>query len=447
MARRFSKGFKITMSIIGVLVGFILLVMVVGAIGDASARSKLEEIRNGSLAFLESHIRTEKGNAVEYFTEAAEYAADVTIGFYPYLDGESEIGAELTKAILDNLDAIAKIEQGAQMEFFSYPYEYHKGAAAELPEYFNLNKAIRLTCAKALYDLEQGRGDTSLDALFNVLSAGKLVASDTPVIFDVAMGNSFAMQSLRILYLGLASGAYNQKQLERIDLSLRQFGNEWPMASLSLEGEVCGMAIIFFDALKHPAALLQMGELISNSIGDVFQLFIFRLVCWRYFFSPTRMYLSAHETMNEIVDGFKAIEEMPLIGENLEERSSKRTELREALKQSLESNMLLSLTFPNVFGIYSRRLETITHIHAARLCCAIFAFQRDNRRFPVDLEELGGDIIYDFNTGRMWEYKNNGDSATISSPGPDPEGTRDDISLTLTNLGIKQYLKEKRAEK
>ena len=91
MARRLSKGFRISMWIIGVVIGFILLVMIIGAIGDASGRPRLAEIRDESLAFLESHIRKDAGNAVKYFTEAAVYAEDVTVGLSPYLNGEAEI--------------------------------------------------------------------------------------------------------------------------------------------------------------------------------------------------------------------------------------------------------------------------------------------------------------------------------------------------------------------
>jgi hypothetical protein len=445
MAMRFSKGFKVTLSIIGVVVGLILLVMIIGAIGDASARGKIKEIRDNSLAFFDAYIRTEQGNAVEYFTEAAEYAKDVTVDFHPYLDGEIEISPRLTKAIPDNLDAIAKIEQGTQMEFYSYPYEYEKGASAEIPEYFNLNKAIRLTTAKALYDFENGRGDLSLDALFNVIQAGKLIATGTPVLFDVAIGNSFAMQSIRVLHMGIASGGYDPEQLEQIDLTMKKFESEWPLVVLSLEGEVCAMAVIFFDALKHPATLFDMGQMISNSIGDAFRLFLFRLLCWRYWFSPSRMYLDAHASMNQLVEEFKVLEQMELAGDNFAERSAKEQALRQHLDEELEGNLLLNLTFPSVFGLYNRRLAVITSFRAARLCCAIRAFQRDHRRFPVDLKELGGDIVFDFNTGKMWEYKNNGDSASLSSPGPDPDDDRDDISITLTNLGVTSFLKDRRA--
>jgi hypothetical protein len=444
MAKGMSRGFKITMGIIGIVIGFILMVMIIGAIGDASARGRLEEIRSSSLVFLESHIRTEQGNAVKYFAEAAEYAKDVTVDFYPYLDGESEISPELTKVVLDNLDAIARIEQGAKMEFHSYPYEYQKGASAELPDYFDLSKAIKLTCAKALFDLEHGRSDQSLDALLNVIQAGKLIASGTPVLFDVAIGNSFANQSLKVLHLGLASGVYDQEQVELIGASLARFESEWPQVGLSLEGEVCGLAVIFFDVLKNPAGVLQMGQLLSNSFGDVFRLFIFRLMCWKYFFSPARMYLSGHESMNAIVSEFNELEKMSLTPQNWEERKSKEGEFRENLDNILKGNLILNLTFPSVFAIYNRKLETLASIHAGRLACAIQGFRHTNLRFPVDLEELGGEVIFDFSTGKPWEYKNNGDSVSISSPGHDREDAKDDISLTLTSMGIGKYLQARR---
>lgn len=443
---RFSRSFKVVLSVIVVFVVCIILVMAIGAIGDATARGKIEEIRNNSLAFLNSFIREEEGNALESFTQAGELAEDVTVNFLPYLDGEEEISPGLTKAILDNLDAIARIQQGARMEFYSFPYDYAKGAAAEIPEYFNLHKAIRLTVAKALFDLENGRSDASLDGLLGVLQAGKLIGTGTPVLFDVATGNVFAMQSLRVLHLGLASGAYDELQLERIDAILEKYESEWPPVGLALEGEVRGMAIIFFDALKNPAALLQMGELISNSIGDGFRLFIFRLACWRYWFSPSRMYLAAHVSMTEFTEGFKALELMELSRENVEERNAGQGALRAQFAEAVKGNLLVDLTFPSVFGLYSRRLSLMTSLRAARLCCAIREFQRDHRRFPVDLSELGGELIYDFNTGRTWEYKNNGDSAVLSSPGPDADNARDDVSITLTNLGIRQYLTERRAE-
>jgi hypothetical protein len=445
MAKGMSRGLKITLSIIGVIVVFILLVMVVGAIGDATARGRLDEIRNSSLAFLESYIRKEEGNAEQFFAEAAAYAEDVTVDFYPYLDGTIEITPGLTKAILDNLDAIARVEQGAQMEFHSYPYAYQKAAAAELPPFFNMSKAVKLTCAKALFDMEQGRSDQSLNALLHVVRAGRLIASDTPALLDVMMGNSLAMYALNVLQLGLESGGYDQDQLERIEKFLEQCEREWPPVGLSLKGDVCGMAITLFDVLRSSGGVLQMGELLTDSFGDVFRLFILRLMCWRYSFSPVRMYLSGHESISGIVDEFNHLEDIPLTEESWEERNLKYAEFREHLKQALEGNLILKLAFPNVFGIYNSRLETLTMIRAERLACAIFAFQRDNRRFPVDLKEMGGDLIYDFNTGKSWTYKNDGESATISSPGPNPELTKGDITITLTNLGIKPFLRKLRA--
>lgn len=444
MAKGMSRGFKITIGIIAVVIVCILLVMVIGSIGDATAKGKVEEIRSNSLAFLKSHAREGEGNAETYFTEAAKNVRDETANVHPYLEGGREISPEVTRAILDNLDAIAKIRQGAHMEFYCYPYEYEKGAAAELPDFFGLNKAIKLTCAKALFDMERERIDESTGALLDVMRAGKLIAADTPVLFDVVMGNSFAKYSLNVLKLGLESGAYDQEQLERIDGFLQECEKEWPLVGLPLEGEVYGMAMTFCDVLKHPGSVMQMGELLSGSIGDVFRLFIMRVLCWRDWFSLKRTFIAAHETMKERVSEFNELDEMPLTVKNREERIEKYEAFNEHLTQAMEGNFLLNYTSPTMFGIYHRRIELLTLVRVERLACAIFDFQQGHMRFPVELHELGGNLIYDFNTGKLWEYDNNGDSVVISSPGPDHDSTKDDIYLTLTNLGIAEYLKRVR---
>ncbi len=447
MAKGMSKGFKITAGILAVIVVFVLLVMVIGSIADRTAGGSVEEIRNNALTFLESYAREGDGNAEQYFTEAAEGIRDETVNIHTYLMGGREISAQVTKAILDNLEVIGKIRQGAQMEFYCYPYEYEKGAAAELPDFRNLNEAIRLTCAKALFDMEQGRSDQSMDALLDVTRAGKLIASDTPVLFDMVMGNSFAEQSLNVLKLGLESGAFDAEQLERIDGFLQDLEREWPRVALPLEGEVHGMAITFCDALKQPGSVMQMGELLSDSMGDIFRFFLLRILCWRTWFSLKRTFIAGHETMKGLVTEFKQLEEIPLSAESREERIEKFEAFNEHLKQAMEGNFLLNLTYPSVFGMHNQRLELLTLIRAERLACALFAFQRGNMRFPVNLEEMGGELIYDFNTGKLWEYENDGDAVVIASNGPDLKSGNDNVIIRLTNLGAKEYFKQKRASK
>lgn len=70
-------------------------------------------------------------------------------------------------------------------------------------------------------------------------------------------------------------------------------------------------------------------------------------------------------------------------------------------------------------------------MHALELACLISSYRIKDGHFPQNLDKIGGDIAMDFNTGKMWEYSNYGDSVTIFSPGPSSLKMDDDISLTL----------------
>ncbi|MBA7594558.1 hypothetical protein ES703_01502 [subsurface metagenome] len=118
--------------------------------------------------------------------------------------------------------------------------------------------------------------------------------------------------------------------------------------------------------------------------------------------------------------------------------------LKKRMNNYAAKNHIFSVLMPNIIPMYRRILRTITKIRMLYLSSIISSYRLEKGRFPLNLEEIAEDLVVDFNTGKMWEYTNYEDSVTIFSPGPDISDRKDDISITLTRMGIKKYLAKRR---
>ncbi|TES93458.1 MAG: hypothetical protein E3J87_02295 [Candidatus Cloacimonadota bacterium] len=442
MARRSSKTFRVIIGIIVAIVGLTLLVLLIGVIVDKVTQPSIKRAGDEALEYLTNLKRDEPGNAWDFYSLAIEKSRDIKSDkiLSRYLNGNIEVTQEIMKTILDNLEIIEKIMEGARQEFYSYPYEYEKGAEAELPDYMSLRKAVSVTCAKAFYDLENGRTDASLNGLFSVMIVGKHIASGAPMLIDQMIGIVIVDKALKVLEIGISSGTFNDSQLESIAEFLVDLEKHWPLLSTALDGDSKTMKISFAKSQKGYSSLFFGSESESKFI----RVFVFRFICWRHFFSPKLSFLRGFKYMEDYISELKEIEEESMKWEKRAEAKKREDELQEKIKVYCKRNLLFGFVIPNVFSMHRRKLEYITKIRMLHLSSEISSFRLESGRFPQSLEEIAKYLVVDFNTGKVWEYTNYEDSVTIFSPGPDISDKKDDISITLTGLGIKQYLAKRR---
>jgi hypothetical protein len=297
-----SKSFKITFTVLIVIVGCVLLVSIIGAIVDGSTKSKIMKAHDEALEYLSQYRKTGEGNAWGFYSKACEKARSIDVDFKPYLNGDIEITPEMMASILDNLEVITTMMAGSKMEFYSYPYEFEKGVSAQLPNFMSYRKATDLMLAKSLYDMERAKGTVSVDNLLTTMLVGKHIGSGVPLLIDHMIAIAIENQSLEVLEIGLSSGAYSKSEVERINSFLDRLEKEWPRIGWVIDGEVKMMDISAADIIKNPGSFLTIAETLTGAAGDVFRLFFLRLLCWRNFFSINLTLYRAEKFVHETIE-------------------------------------------------------------------------------------------------------------------------------------------------
>jgi len=446
MRRRFSKTFKIVIGIIASLVVLILLVFVIGWITDLISKPSIRKAADEARLYFVSLKRDEPGNAWDYYSEAVKKCKTIETGeiLGKYRDGRKEATPAVMKVILDNLDVIEKIEEGAKQDYYCYPYDYEKGILIEFPDFMSFRKAAELVASKSLYDLENGRTDVALDELFSVMTFGKQIATGAPMLIDQMMGTIVVDRALKILEMGIASGTFSEGQLENISEFLDDLEKHWPMLAYAFGSEVkLSQLSLGANAGKDVVSTVVWGN--EKSGGGFVRMFLLRLLCWRSFFSPYRSIHKSLAFMEAFSSDLEKIERDILEGEKdkrLEEQEM--AALNKRIDDYKRGNFFFRITAPNYETMLERKLMYITEIRIAIVSSQIETYRFRRGRFPQNLSEIAESMLVDFNTGKLWQYTKYGDSVTVFSPGPDLESKKDDITISLSKMGIKKFLERKR---
>ena len=448
MAKSLSKGFKWTIGIIGSAVGLLLFLLLIGFIVDLCTYPALKKIGNKALKSLIVYNRNEPGNAWNYYSAAIEKSKNIpsAIVSYKYLDGSTEITQEMLQSFKDYEDAIIELKEGARQKYCSIPYDYSKGVAVKIPNFMALRKIGEITCARGLYELENDNTKLAIDDVLTVADVGKHIANSAPNLLNQMIGIVFLSQAMKVLKIGLSSNLFNRDELEKISKKLSGIEKDFPLLSAGLDGEKKQLEISFGNrsAFKSMRSLADL-FFYENKMPSVFEHIVFRLFCWRYLFSPRLAAFRGFKFMDYIVSRMRELETSY---EQINKKGQNDAQVREAISKNAKNyaakNPVFSTMFPNFFSMYDRKVETITKIRILQLSCSIRFYYSENSRFPGRLQEIGGDIITDLNTGEMWSYTNYGDSCEIYSPGPNPKNTHDNFSIVLTKMGIKEYLENRR---
>ncbi len=445
MPRRLPKTLKIPFIIVAVIAGIVLIISGIGAIFDRSAYHVILVDAEDALAYFSRFHYDDDGNAWEYYSEAAEKADSFGSDreLFRYLSGEIEITYNSMKTILNNLEIIELIREGAKQDYYSYPYEFEKGIAAEIPSYIGLLRAVDITCIKALYDMENGRNDTALENLFGAMMAGKHVASG-PMVMDYMVGFSLVKRGLKVLRIGIASGAFNEEQLGGISEFLDDLEKHWPSLSEAIGAEAKRMRITFAGASAKDIGLTVFGgDQDADHFGFV-QMFIVRLFCWRSFFSPYRSLHTCFVFMDEIFEELEKIESnaMDSLTDKIEDKTF--VALQGKVDSFRKKNFFFNIAAPDYGRMLRKKMKEMMGIRLIHTSSLVAAYRLEKGDFPESIEELAKHLIVDLGTGKQWQYTNYADSVIILIPGLDDEDADDALSIILTGLGIKRYLDDKR---
>jgi len=448
MSKKLSKEFKWIISIIGSTVGLFIFLLLVGFIVDCCTYPVLKKAGDEAQKTLMSSVKDEPGNGWDYYSSAIEKSKNIKSDWiwYKYLDGETEITPEIEKVIKENKDAIDKVKEGSKQGFCSIPYDYSKGKAVKIPDFMSLRRITEITCMKSLMELEGAENEKALDDILSVAAVGKHIANSSPNLLNQMIGFVFLNQAMKVLKIGLSADAFSEHELRIISESLRRTEMTFPMLASGLDGEKEQWQI----SLANRSLYKSVGDFAQlffyeNKIPSIFERIVFRFYCWRYLFSPRLASLRSFDYIDYIVS------QMQIIENNYTQKCKKsenntrmKEELYENAKDYAAKNPVFSAVFPNFIVLYNRKCEAHTRLRILCLACKIQSYYLKKHQFPVDLNEIGGDIITDFNTGKMWDYTTSGDFKSLFSLGPNQKSTLDDISITLKTIGLKEYLWRKR---
>lgn len=448
MALKFSKPFKIIISIIVAILGIMVFLLLIGYLIDCLTHPSLKTAGVESLEYLMSLQKDDPGNAWDYYSAAIEKSKGVQSDktWERYLDCAIEITPEILQTIKDSEETIKEIKEGAKQDFCSIPYDYKKGVAIEIPDFMTLRRITEIMCMKSLRELEIGQTEEAHNEILTVATVGKHIASGSPQILDQMIGNVLLAKALNVLEIALSSREFENSELEIISQSLSEIEKNWPMLSSALDGDIRQVKISFAShAFYKP---VDSYLLLMYSYGQkplFFEKLIGRFLCWRYFFSIKLALLRSFIFINTVISEMQIIENEYMKTKTDEEVNTNREEsLQERMINYSKKNPVFGLMLPNISSLYGRNRKSLTRVRALHLSCLINSYYLKKRHYPINLREIAGEITVDLNTGKIWEYTNHEDSVVIFSPGVNKTDDKDDISLTISNMGIKKYIEKRR---
>ncbi len=438
MARRFSKTLKAIITILIVIAAIIIVITVTGMIADRTVLGEVAQAGEKAEAYFAHMVRGEGGNAWDYYARAMEAAEDIASDgeLTGYLDGEKEAAPELIQAVLDNPEIIEYLQEGTHQEYCMAPHDYAKGLGSPLPEYIALRHAASIACVKALYDLENGRSDDAIALLFSVMIVGKHIAS-SPMIIDQMIGFAMVGRGMRVLKIGIASRAFNKRQLGEIAEFLDDLDKHWPMLTDAIVGDINLMRISFASYGERVTSLLVMGDESAGHLGFV-RLFALRVLCWRDWFSPIRAIHSSLSFFEALEDDLLSYEQV-LLDETASQDSVKRrlTSIERGIDAFRKRNIWFALSCPEYTSLFKQKVEWLTTVRMLGLSSSLASHREVEGGFPEALAEIAPHLVVDLRTGKPWAYENFGDSARIMST--DSDGL-DTLSITVTKMPIEEYL-------
>ncbi len=435
MSKKLSKDFKFMLRVVIFMLGLFVFLLAVGIGVDCCTYRVLKRAGNEAYESLVSQSGTKSRNAWDYYLSAIAMSKNIESNkmLEMYLDSKIETTPEIKGVMKAAETAIKKIRQGSAMTYCSIPYNYKKGLELKIPDFVTLRNLVRIMCVESLYKIRNGRTEEGVSDLLCVMKLGEHIECAAPLLLNQMIGSFYISEALKVLKIGLSIGLFNDDELKQIYSSLTQIEEDLPFVSAALEGEEKKIKVSFAHlSIGQTSKLILLRSSQGTEKPFFFERLKLRLSCWRYLFSPRFAAVKSFGFMDKVVERMKEIE----IKSNSNLRNANFTIkpeelLQERMNRYVRINPVFRIIDVNVMSLFHRKLQCITRIKVLKLACNLCAYDLEYGHFPKYLEDIGGDIILDFNTGEKWEYTNWIDSITVFSPGPSFQTTKDDVSVTL----------------
>jgi len=423
---------KKLLSFIIIIFALFLLPQIIGPITDLITYPQLRKEAENAVQYFSEVSLDDTNNAWFYYSLAEDQFDDSgwnkEIG--SYIDGKIAITSSIRTALRKNKQAADLFRDGTKRNFCRIPYE--PGILVPISVIMssnNLSKIVDLVSAQSLMNLESINNEKAITEIFSIITVSEHFASNGDAI-DYMTGCMLFYRSYEILKMGLESCAFSEVQLETISNKLKEIEVEWPKFARVLE-------------IESKSTLISLSGQTKGISGHRFSArILLRYINWKYLFSFNFANLGGYRFMNKLSDELEKEEDIDSLKINFGNNLKKNIE--ERINNYVWKNFMYGMILANIVHLYERKLTRLTRMRILNLCSEVQLYRLRTGHYPMTLENFNRRTSIDLNTGEYFNYTNYGDSAVISSFGPDPTDKGDDVLLTLTDIGVKQYLKRKR---
>ena len=440
-----KKRLKIYGLILAIPVGLLLLIGLIGFVGDLIAKPQLNKMRKEALQYFEDfrnqggylkpvyNENVEEGNAWDFYAKAMEKIEKMDDEYRRDLDdffwkGTNRDSTQLAALVYRSEQILDEARQGLKQKRYLSPIEYEKGLLSTdtFPNYKSLKMIVKLFASHGRFEQRAGRSQQAARDYLDAIRLGQDIAGGDLTF----MGNVIGVVCIGIgivnLKADLKTFSFEEEDLREISKSLHILSFTWPSLGESFFDENR------LDLLTNPEDLEdhlrsefpKYKDFIdsvypSQSLHDRFvSWWRDHLRCWATLFSVKRAYVNSMTLYQEISKDVSKMEkrswqELKLLGEewekDLSENPNCKKDLVEIILPHSSSRVLIRME-----GILKLRLQgaaALTHLYYLR-----------NQSYPSELNESDRgemeDLFIDPMTGQPWKYKvfANGDSCEIYSP-------------------------------
>jgi hypothetical protein len=450
------KKFLLILSRIGEgLIVLLLLIALIGWIGDITAGPGLRKYQKEYLSMIEDFQKTgfkkeqvfkkkKEGNGWDKYSKAIEEIEKLNKEERDvfYKRGTKKLySSEIFSIINSHKTALGNLSDGAKYSSCIIPYEYEKGYKMPLPNYSNWRILAMLGTASGNMNLLQGRNRQATHDYLATLCYAEDVSGGGLLPIGRMIGGVCSGYALSGIQTGLETDAFNKEDLIFLARGLCSLEKKWPTLNQAIRFDVMSCLL---PEITSPFKLIRQSSE-GNFLNPFFRWWIIRSISWKDFFSPKRALLGLCKTINEFSSIIKESENKPW------------EECKEEVESYQQSghNWLVRMFLPNTTNILGGNRERITLMRLEALAALIRYYKKTNGHFPENLEDIDisefPKLLIDPITYEGWHYKVfNSDSAVIYSPGIDLvdnggiKSTRkeSDIAIVFTSLCLSEYIKK-----
>lgn len=407
-------GFGKVGKVILVVIGLILLVAVVGWVGDMVSLRTLVSQSNGALQYFTEFKRTgyekpayypdmKDGKAWDAYARIITLAessdsADMRLINDVLLGGADDRRARAAE-IISNCDSIiAYIKEGVRRKSVINPLDYEEGYKLHLPHYLPLRNGAKLMACRARLNARRNPQYAVEDMIDGAIFGQDLAGGDLTLIGHM-VGVVCLGISARQMGDALSDFHLKKPQLERLARAMNTLAETWPPASRNLEGEyrlgaisLRGLRLREMEELEFPGP-----KTLSNAF---FYWWYTHLLSWRQLFSFRRAQVGA-------------IRLHMLMVKDLKEAEAKGYGAVDSVFKTWESRLIdsgnwLAREQPTFAKFHARRFEGMAKARLAGAGALVEIYFLKNRRWPDKLELVKRDdllnLLIDPMSGERLKY-------------------------------------------